>query len=203
MRRSFVTIFCLYALAVSGVAQVAPATKGSNADLRGAKTIYVDTSYDVELEKLVTAHLGKELPELRIVEEPAEAMLVVRFSRSATAERRSISGLSDDEKLRRQSNPDYQPTPRNLTVASRQIQPVRPRAGGAGMSNPFPDPRLDAMVVDDEPRRRAFGEVLRVDGGEVKAIFNFKRAVLRDYDRAARDFVRKLAKLYREENGGK
>lgn len=202
MPRSAIACLCAVLLAPAAVAQVGPVTKGSRADLRGATVVYVDTAYDSALERLVVEELAKQMPDLVLAEAPEQAQLVLQFNRASRATKRGSRGFpSNEEKLRRRTDPDYQPVPRNLTLGTRDARETRPmsRSGAYGNSR-LATPSYEQGAADT-PAAYALGSVLKPDGmGGFREVFDFKQPVWRSYDRAVKSFVKKFAKEYRKEN---
>src|SRR5262245_49751815 len=83
-RRRFIGSIVGTLLAGRAAAQVEPTVKGSRDDLRGAKRVFVDTSFDHSLNEAVTAEIKAQLPELELASEADGADLVVRCSRGMT-----------------------------------------------------------------------------------------------------------------------
>jgi hypothetical protein len=185
-RRFILTALAVAALAARATAQVAPTVKGSRDDLRGAKSVYVDTSYDHALRDALAAEIRKELPELTIAEAPEGADLILRFSRSVP-----------DESDGRRGTWDEPPYSADQTMSRTPPPPRRP---------PLPTEKTSADEPDapdsfDAPTRYAIGSVLKpVPGGPAREALSFKQPIRTKAEAAARDFARKFAREYRKAN---
>jgi hypothetical protein len=175
----------LAALAATAAGQVAPTVKGSREDLRGARSVYVDASYDREVRDALVAAIKAELPELTIAEAPEGADLVVIFSRSVADERRGDAGVSDeppfsaDQKISRASPPRPQRLP-----AARDM-----------------GDEPDAPDAFERPTRYGIGSVVKpVAAGPSREALSFKQPIRTKVEATIRDFVRKFAKEYRKQN---
>lgn len=199
MRPRVCVLFCAALLAPVVSAQVGPVTKGSKADLRGATTVYIDTSYDRALQALVVAELAKEVPSLRVLDDPLGADLVLRFNRISSAARRDGNRLDEEARLSEAARKASRPVERVVDTRGARREPQL-----RSMNAPGPDlgGRVEMMGENvDQPTRYALGVVLRPAGdGTFREIFDFRQPVWSTYDRAARDFVRKFSKEFRREN---
>ena len=183
--RTLTATLWIAALAAAAAGQVARTVKGSREDLRGARTVYVDASYDREVRDALVAAIKTELPELTIAEAPEGADLVVIFSRSVADERRGGADISDeppfsaDQKISRTSPPRA---------------PRLPAARDMGDEPDAPDPF-------ERPSRYGIGSVVKpAPPGPSREILTFKQPIRTKVEATARDFVRKLAKEYRKAN---
>ena len=192
---------CACLLAPVALAQTEQCVKGSGRDLAGAATVYVDAGLDRELRDALVAQLRAELPEVTVVDAPAQAALIVRFSRSLAPARAAPSGVRHDaesNRVRSQINPSYVPLPRGSVPRRRgrydpPLQAAPPETESSSIfGSPRQDPRTD---------RWAFATVLKPAGANryIEAI-RFKQVIWTSYQIPVRDFVRKLAKEYRKAN---
>lgn len=190
-RRHFILSAVAAAIASPyALAQVAPTVKGSNADLRGAKTVYVDASYDRALRDAVVAELKAQLPELAIEDDPDGADLVVRCSR-AVADR-------DRRNTDQATRPPFDASDRTTTPA--EIDVPRPNRPGSRTEERGTSVETGDGPFDD-PSRFLLGSVVRpVPGGPSREVFSVRLPVRLKAESAARDLVKKLAKELKKAN---
>ncbi|HQR37428.1 MAG TPA: hypothetical protein PLF26_03420 [Blastocatellia bacterium] len=179
---------------------VAPGTRD---DMKGATTVFVDTAVDPETREAIVLELGRQLPNLRVVEHEEESALVLRFSTSIPESRPLDDdpvGSAADGRMRSQSNPDHVPTPGSLTAAQRTTNGTSPRIADVAdspsvldsMAPPAPGPGL---------YRYASGSVLKVSGANrYTEALTYSQGFTSSTAAAARAFVRKFAKAYRQAN---
>ena len=183
--RLLTAILLTAALAATALGQVAPTVKGSRDDLRGARTVYVDASYDRELGDALVAELKSELPELSIAEAAEGADLVLRFSRSVADERRGKHDVS--------AEPPFSADQKMSRLPPQRPQQL-PAARDMGDEPAAPDPF-------ERPTRYGIGSVLKpVAAGPSREIISFKQPIRTRAEATVRDFVRKFAKEYRKAN---
>ena len=188
-RRRFMLSALAALVAGRASAQVEPTVKGSRDDLRGAKRVFVDTSYDRSLGEAVTAELKTQLPEVELVDDAEGADLVVRCSRGVPDP--AARDPFDDPPFAAQSPTVASPTHGPAPLSRRTPRADEPTA-------PLPaDDEEDA----DEPRRYLVGSVLRhIHGGPAREVIAFRQPIRTKAESTARDFVRKLAKEYHKAN---
>jgi len=167
-------------------AQIEATVRGSRDDLKGAKTIRIDTSYDRELREMLAVEVAKELPDLKVVGEDEPSDLVLRCTH----------GFSDDPGLATIDPAISAETGSNgrkpLTRTQMPADPARP---GTYRQEP------DDQDASEEPRRFLVGSVLRpVSGGPAHEAIQFRQAIRIKTELTVRDFVRKLAKELKRAN---
>lgn len=187
-RRHFIGTIAAVLVAGRASSQVAPTVKGSRDDLRGAKRVFVDTSYDHSLNEALTAELKAQLPELEIAADEDGAELILRCSRGVTDP--NDHNLFEDPPFSASTTaPRSAPAPLTRRMP-RDSQPTSPAAD-------------DGTDDSDEPRRFLVGSVLRrVAAGPDREIIQFRQPIRMKAENTARDFVRKLAKEYHKANPG-
>ncbi|MBK6316455.1 MAG: hypothetical protein IPF53_19735 [Blastocatellia bacterium] len=186
----------LLALAPTATAQIEAVGKGSQSDLRGAASVFVDNKIRAELRDAIVTNLRTELPQLTIVERAEDASLVLRFSTTIG---------SDSMKLDRdragRADTGLSSTPAGPAPRERFPPSNRPDIVDSARNSTR---TIDTLAPDDpDPRtyRYAIGSFLKPTGSSrfVETV-SFKRRIGADTDRAVRDFVRKFAKAYRKAN---
>ena len=185
------------ALTPAASAQTEAVGKGSQLDLRGAATVFVDTEIRAELRDSIVTNLRTELPQLTIVERAEDASLVIRFSTTIGSDSMTL----DRDKSGRADSTGLAPVATGPAPRERWPASSRPDIVDSARNSTR---TIDTLAPDDpEPRtyRYAIGSILKPAGASrfVEAV-SFKRRIGKDTDRAVRDFVRKFAKSYRKAN---
>jgi hypothetical protein len=191
-RRFILSATAAAAVSLRVAAQVAPTVRGSREDLRGAKSVFVDTSEDSALHDAVVAELKAQLPTLAIREEADGADLVVRCTR----------GVADE----RQRNADAIRPPFDASEGSQSPAeatiPRPSRPGSREESRSGSDSWNDHDATADTSRFLLGSVLKRVAGGPAREAVAFRTPVHGQAESAVRDFVRKLAKELEKANRG-
>ena len=202
MYRWITASFCAVTLAATAAAQQEQVIKGSKRDLRGATSVVVDTGHDRELRDIVVFHLEREVPELVVVAEPVPGALVVRFSRSIAGRAKVNMREPGIASASARTLPEPRAMPSVPPGGPRDVQAPRLPSYTQSTAPRGPDLTFDPMPTPARaPSRYVVGSVLRSagDGRPVEAM-QVRQPVMGSFDAATRDFVRKLAKAYRDEN---
>ena len=195
MALRLIGLAAMLALAPTAVAQTEAVGKGSQSDLRGAVTVFVDTDIRAELRDAIVTNLRTELPQLTIVESADDASLVLRFSTSIGSDSMKL----DRDRAGRADTTGLSSTPAGPAPRERFPPSSRPDIVDSARNSTR---TIDTLAPDDpDPRtyRYAIGSVLKPTGsGRFVEAVSFKRRIGADTDRASRDFIRKFAKAYRK-----
>lgn len=212
-RLCVLSLVCLLAPAV--FAQVAPVDKGSADDMRGAKSVFVDTGARTDLHDAIVANLHKELPEITVVETVEEAALVVRFQTTVAPKGSALEQADADRRAtlaQRSSTQRPVPAPAPANPGDRTSGLGRTDRSNPGPNTvPPPDSgrnRSEAFDVllpdpDDTPReyRYAIGTVLKPSGtNRYTEALSYVRKIEGETIQSIRDFVKKFAKAHRKAN---